>query len=177
MSFECAKSLNSHITETHRRQHIDLVEEFEFPFECYMCKMEYKAFLELRAHFREHRRKFVTCFVCRSRLNEYDWPIHLCQSLNETIDCEFCSAKCISIQAITDHVTEQHPDNKMHKCLTCIQCFPMQSMLTHHQVLQADQKKWNNCNLCRRRFVTAKGLETHIENTHNISKKGNGFYL
>lgn len=172
MSFECPKSLNSHIIKTHRRQRVDFAEEFGCPFQCYICKIECKTYLELRTHFRRHRRKSFTCLVCRLRLNEYDWPMHLCPSLDETIDCEYCSVKFTSIRAIMEHLTEQHPDHKMYKCLTCIKCFPMQSMLRHHQELEADQIKSNNCHLCKRKFVTAKGLETHIENTHNVSKKG-----
>lgn len=156
---------------------MDITVEFEFPFQCYICKIECKTYLELRTHFRRHRRKNYTCLICRLTLNEYDWPVHLCQSINETIDCEYCSEKFKSIQAITEHLTEQHPNNKIYKCLTCIRCFQMQSMLTHHQQLQADQKKTNNCHLCRRRFMTAKGLENHIENTHNASKKSNLLFI
>lgn len=76
-----------------------------------------------------------------------------------------------------EHLTEQHPDNKIYKCLTCIRSFPMQSMLTHHEELQADQKKSNKCQFCQRQFVSEKGLIVHIENTHTASKKSKEFYF
>lgn len=84
-------------------------------------------------------------------------------------ECKQCHYHCMSEEDLERHVNIKHKKMTPHVCHLCDKAFSSYSSLNMHQHVHSEERG-QICTICNTRFKTVKGLKTHIQNQHKVTR-------
>lgn len=147
--------------------------EFEFTFECHICKEEFTKMAHLTAHCCEHHdcQPEVICFCGKTLSTWKRLQIHRQKHFPETFNYECTECKMVYKMKASyiNHMKQKHgPNAKKYVCSQCARCFKDSRTLVAHEKthLPPDMKLVFDCQLCDKKFVNKNSLKSHTLSVH-----------
>lgn len=179
-AFEQAKELKQHVTVAHVREERNLPLKYQplsfnpavkNRFECFMCKMRLNRITDVKNHIKQHAHYNRKCEVCAKRFtSNQEHQLHMCDTMELSINCEYCSGSFVSISQLLAHLECEHDNRIMYRCQKCPKFFGMQQLVDLHEKCHPEGvEKPFACEQCSWRFGNQEKLDRHLRVHSNES--------
>ena len=145
-------------------------------FKCNICGAVVGEALALKEHMRTHTgEKPLTCKYCdmtfshRGSRNKHQKRHEIrAGTYKETFKCNYCSITLSNKNALKEHVSQAHSEDKPFKCRYCGKCFTYKCGVQCHERLHTGEKPYT-CPQCPAAFIQLSQLSSHMR-THTGEK-------
>lgn len=132
------------------------------PYQCYICKNNYKDFKYLRRHMRTHVRIICKKYPCNQCSKKYEHPSRLIMHKRthaKPFSCNECSYKCSKIDHLKLH-ERIHSGEKPYSCSQCSYKCTDPSSLKKHERKHSGETPYS-CDQCISKFANISNLRRH----------------
>lgn len=169
-SFSTKSKLQCHLSQ-HPKETINLRKNDPAFMMCKQgCVGKFYSKLQLYQHNEIHIKDDNNhiCGVCHKRFSTFNL-LNMHEKVHQPINCALCKRTYVNQAAFQGHVIRCHgKKNKPVDCKTCGAVFRHQGLLTNHETIHSDVKKYE-CAHCHKTFGRHNYLKDHIR-THFVAK-------
>lgn len=138
------------------------------PFFCVVCEKDCESHRELRAHVKTHTGQFpYSCFICNKAytMKRYLKRHMVCHTDFPRHRCPKCGLRFKVKSELESHVTT-HVRGAPYACSQCPRLFNHKGNYKRHLITHLDPQGLHlpkyPCNVCGKRFLNNRTLETHM---------------
>lgn len=148
------------------RRHINTVHTENKPYKCDICSHSFKRIDVLKSHYNTHSKPFQ-CDKCslkfrsKTQLDVHENVVHL--GIKHFM-CDRCGETFLNRTRLKHHVTKSTLLNL--KCEVCEESFCIKQLFQRHIKLHTSTKL-HICNQCDSKFLSKKGLCSHMKLKHS----------
>jgi KRAB domain-containing zinc finger protein len=170
--FESKQHLEVHITTAHS------LSDFQKRVRCAICDFCYskkdKDRSQLRKHMKSEHNVGYVCPICKMKLpSKLTLKQHNNQEhktvIKESNLCSKCGKSFKLIKSLENHVSNNcswKVGLRGNKCSICGETFESRSLNMEHVATMHKDVKLYDCTECSSRYITERGLKTHISRAH-----------
>lgn len=136
------------------------------PFECYICNISFESRFAIVDHMKQHGPlRNEKCEICNEMCTAKELQNHLCDGIENTIQCEYCIEFFGATTNLIRHIETVHKTEKiLHRCDMCRQFFGMEKLRDLHKMNHKEQQKDVEnfiCEVCSMGFSDERKFQRH----------------